>query len=227
MRRCEAALRRRRVRLRGTEREEGKEGADEAPHRKEKLWGWLNSTRRLRNSGAASDSKLDSAPMVAALGLGFVRVERRPRIWGTEGRRRLLFIGRMRSASTCGSRPGDAACGHKTRARTRVRLEEGGETGLVRVRRGHRRFSACGPSLDGGPRAAAELGAGPRAVARRGRRRKTGLTGGPRLAVEERALEMGWRARGLLGCGAWLGRREGGKKGKKGEERLGRTGVLG
>ena len=61
------------------------------------------------------------------LGLGFVRVERRPRIWGTEGRRRLLFIGRMRSASTCGSRPGDAACGHKTRARTRVRLEEGGD----------------------------------------------------------------------------------------------------
>ena len=40
-----------------------------------------------------------------------------------------------------------------------------GETGLVRVRRGHRRFSTCGPSLDGGPRAAAELGAGPRAAA--------------------------------------------------------------
>ena len=58
-----------------------------------------------------------------------------------------------------------------------------GETGLVRVRRGHRRFSAYGPSLDGGPRAVAELGAGPRAVARRGRRMKTGLTGGPSLAV--------------------------------------------
>ena len=148
MRRCEAALRRRRVRLRGTKREEGKEGANEAPHRKEKLWRWLNSTRRLRNGGAASDSELDSAPMVAPLGLGFVRVERRPRIWGTEGRRWLLFIGRMRSASTCGSRPGDAACGHKTRARTRVRLEEGGNPdrwGLPAggSKRGERRSGPC------------------------------------------------------------------------------------
>ena len=143
MRRCEAALRRRRVRLRGTEREEGKEGANEAPHRKEKLRGWLNSTRRLRNGGAASDSELDSAPMVAPLGLGFVRVERRPRIWGTEGRRRLLFIGRMRSAST-----GDAACGHKTRARTRVRLEEGGDPNRWGLpvggsKRGERRSGPC------------------------------------------------------------------------------------
>ena len=148
MRRCEAVLQRRRVRLRSTERKEGKEGADKAPHRKEKLRGWLNSTRRLRNGGAASDSELDSAPIVAALGLGFVRVEWRPRIWGTEGRRRLLFIGRMRSASTCGSRPGDAACGHKTRARTRVRLEEGGDPNrwgppVGGSKRGERRSGPC------------------------------------------------------------------------------------
>ena len=73
-----------------------------------------------------------------------------------------------------------------------ARAQEGGETGLVRVRCGHRRFSAYGPSLDGGPRAAAEHGAGPRAAAQahvkveggpdrwgppggeRGRRRRTG-----------------------------------------------------
>ena len=110
----------------------------------------------------------------------------------------------------CGSRPSDTACGHKTPARRR------GETGLVRVRRGLRRFSACGPSLDGGPRAAAELGAGPRAVARRGRRRKMGLTGGARVSATQEGEARGW-AGALNGPGGKkLGRgwAAGKKKGK-------------
>jgi len=140
----------------------------------------------------------------------------------------LLFIGlRDRSRRAGPGYPGRRALvqlGFEFEPNTRA----GAESDPTRAR------SGCGwggPRREGllgrrGPRAAAELGAGPRAVARRGRRRKTGLTGGPRLAVEERALEMGWRARGLLGCGAWLGRR-GGEKGKTGEEGLGQTGVLG
>ena len=159
--------------------------------------------------------------LLAVLGLGFVRVERRPRIWGTEGRRRLLFIGRMRSASTCGSLPGDTACGHKTRARTRVRLEEGAKPvwcGCGADSGGSRRAGLAWTGVHGQRRSSAQ-GHGQR------RRRAREVEGGPDRWGPPGG-ERGRRRR--TGPGEWkLGRREGSLGRRKEKEKEGEGEGLG
>ena len=121
----------------------------------------------------------------------------------------------------CGSRPGDAACGHKTRARTRVRLEEGAKPV----------WCGCGADSGGSRRAGlAWMGSTGIGVARR---RATGSSAGVRGRLKEvptggAHLEVRERGGGGLGREkeGWAGGRGNWASGKE-ERKKGRAEILG